>query len=114
MAGWCAHPVSVLFHPCVGFTEMMGSVAAGGIVTLMFTDLVDSTGLIERLGDDAAERLTRRHFAILRGAVADTGGRKVKSMGDGVMATFPSALAALDAAARMQRGVAAESGERLG
>ena len=93
---------------------MMGSVAAGGIVTLLFTDLVDSTGLIERLGDDAAQPLTRRHFETLRTAVAETGGREVKSLGDGVMATFPSALAALDAATRMQRGVAAEPGERLG
>ena len=86
----------------------------GGIVTLLFTDLVDSTGLIERLGDDTAEPLSRRHFAILRAAVADCGGREVKSTGDGVMATFPSALAALKAAARMQRSVAAEPGERLG
>src|SRR4051812_13341141 len=114
MAAACMRAVSIRFHPCVGLLEKMRPVAAGGIVTILFTDLVDSTGLIERLGDDTAERLTHRHFEILRQALADTGGREVKSTGDGVMAAFPSALAALDAAVRMQRGVAAEPGDPLG
>src|SRR3954452_7574693 len=114
MAASCARPVSVLFRRCFAPLEKMEPVAAGGIITILFTDLVDSTGLIERLGDDTAERLTHRHFEILRQALADTGGREVKSTGDGVMAAFPSALAALDAAVRMQRAVPAEPGDPLG
>ena len=91
----------------------MRAVAAGGTVTLLFTDLVGSTDLIERLGDDAAERLSRRHFETLRSAVAEAGGREVKSLGDGLMVTFPSALAALSAATAMQQAEAAAA-EPLG
>lgn len=77
-----------------------------GIVTLLFTDLVGSSQLFDVLGDDRGEQLQRRHFELLRTAVADHDGREVKSMGDGLMAAFTSAAAALRAAAAIQRAVA--------
>jgi class 3 adenylate cyclase len=61
-----------------------------GVVTVLFTDVVGSTQLLDRLGDDAAEELRRTHFALLRRTVAETGGREVKSMGDGLMAALPA------------------------
>ena len=77
----------------------------GGVVALLFTDLVRSTELLTRLGDDAADELRRRHFAGLRQAVAVSGGEEVKSLGDGLMVSFTSPVAALSCALSMQASV---------
>lgn len=77
----------------------------GGVVALLFTDLVRSTELLARLGDDAADELRRRHFAGLRQAVAASGGEEVKSLGDGLMVSFTSPVAALSCAVAMQGSV---------
>jgi DNA-binding NarL/FixJ family response regulator/class 3 adenylate cyclase len=79
----------------------------GSFVTILFTDLVGSTSLFDRQGDEAADALRREHFATLRGAVAEHGGREVKSTGDGLMVAFSSAVAALRCAVHMQRATAA-------
>jgi class 3 adenylate cyclase len=79
---------------------------ASELVTLLFTDLVGSTELLARLGDDAAEAVRREHISQLRHAVANAGGREVKTLGDGVMVSFPSAVAALGCAVAMQESVA--------
>jgi class 3 adenylate cyclase len=71
----------------------------------MFTDLVGSTALLERLGDQAGTELLRRHFGILRRAVVAHGGREVKALGDGLMVVFSDPAAATACAATMQRGV---------
>ncbi len=77
-----------------------------GVVALLFTDLVSSTELLGRLGDDAAEELRRTHFSLLRRAVAESGGEEVKSLGDGLMVAFTSPLDALGCAVAMQRAIA--------
>jgi DNA-binding SARP family transcriptional activator/DNA polymerase III delta prime subunit len=77
-----------------------------GVVTFLFTDLVGSTQLLERLGEDAAEELRRTHFSLLRQAVSEAGGQEVKNLGDGLMVAFASPLAALGCALAVQRGVA--------
>ena len=87
----------------------MTAVADQGVVALLFTDLVGSTELLTRLGDDAAEELRHRHFSLLRQAVADSGGAEVKTLGDGVMVSFPSCLNAVACAVAMQRAVAAHN-----
>ena len=69
----------------------------------MFTDLVGSAALFARRGDEAADVVRREHFAALRRAVADSGGREVKTTGDGLMVVFASAVAALRCAVAMQR-----------
>jgi len=79
--------------------------ATGGTVTLLFTDLVGSTEVLGRLGDDAYEGLRRTHFRLLRDAVAARGGHEVKTLGDGLMAVFPSALDAIACAIAMQQAV---------
>jgi class 3 adenylate cyclase len=73
-------------------------------VTILFTDVVGSTELAERLGQ-RADDFRSRHFAALRDAIADHRGTWVKTTGDGVMATFASAADALVCAARIQRDV---------
>ena len=80
-----------------------------GTVTLLFTDLVGSTQLGDRLGDEAADRLRRAHFGALREAIVGRGGREVKSMGDGVMAAFGSAVDAIECAVDIQRRVMADN-----
>ncbi|HVW31039.1 MAG TPA: adenylate/guanylate cyclase domain-containing protein, partial [Acidimicrobiia bacterium] len=80
--------------------------AGSGMVALLFTDVVRSTELLGRLGDDAAEDLRRAHFASLRQAVRKAGGQEVKSLGDGLMVSFPSALQAVGCAVAMQRATA--------
>lgn len=73
--------------------------------SVLFTDLVGSTALSSRLGAGAAEELRRTHFGLLRGAVAEHGGREVKNLGDGLMVAFPGVGAALDSAVAMQQAI---------
>jgi len=79
-------------------------------VAILFADLVGSVALYDRTGDDAAEAVRRSHFAALRAAVAQHGGREVKSTGEGVMVAFTSTVAALRCAVEMQRATAALPG----
>ena len=72
-------------------------------VTIMFTDVVGSTTLYDRYGDDEADARRARHFAVLREVVGAHEGREVKSTGDGLMVTFTSAVAAVRCAVAMQR-----------
>jgi DNA-binding NarL/FixJ family response regulator/class 3 adenylate cyclase len=72
-------------------------------VTIMFTDVVGSTTLYDRYGDDEADAQRGRHFAVLREVVAAHEGREVKSTGDGLMVTFSSAVAAVRCAVALQR-----------
>jgi len=74
-------------------------------VTVLFTDLVGSTELSTRLGADAADRLRRTHFALIRPPVEEHCGTEVKNLGDGIMAVFPSSAAALDAAVAIQQAL---------
>ena len=71
----------------------------------MFTDVVSSTELASRLSPEAGDEVRRVHFAILRQALAAAGGSEVKHLGDGLMAVFNSATAALACAVAMQQGV---------
>jgi len=73
------------------------------IVTLLFTDLVGSSALLEQLGDDAGERMRRTHFGLLRDAVAEAGGEEVKNLGDGLMVALDSGVRAVECAIAMQR-----------
>src|SRR5215831_21423604 len=65
------------------------------VVTILFTDLVASTETMDRIGDDRAESLRRAHFRLVRDAAASHGGRTVKSLGDGLMIVFASAVQAV-------------------
>ncbi len=77
-----------------------------GVVTFLFTDLVDSTKLLAALGEDAAERLRREYFALLRAAVEAARGEEIKNLGDGLMVAFASPVDALRCAVAIQRAVA--------
>jgi class 3 adenylate cyclase len=74
-------------------------------LTFLFTDLRGSTELYERVGDIAAFDLVRAHFQILNEIVATEAGAVVKTIGDAVMATFPTPDRAVSAALRMREAM---------
>jgi class 3 adenylate cyclase/tetratricopeptide (TPR) repeat protein len=79
------------------------SVAPDGTVTIMFSDIEDSTVLTERLGDQAWQELLRKHNALIREQLRAHEGYEVKTMGDGFMVAFQSAKKGLDCAIAIQR-----------
>ncbi|MEZ4492243.1 MAG: protein kinase [Dehalococcoidia bacterium] len=83
--------------------------APDGTVTLMFSDIVDSTALNERLGDTAWMALLREHSNIVEREVATHHGHIVKSMGDGFMVAFQSARDGLRCAIALQRSFTARN-----
>jgi class 3 adenylate cyclase len=76
------------------------------IRTVLFTDIVNSTSLTQRLGDEGAMKLLNLHDTIVRKALAAADGREIKHLGDGIMAAFVSAAAAVRCAAQIQQEVA--------
>jgi len=70
---------------------------------VMFTDIVDSTGMTARLGDTRSVEMVRAHDAIVRRALKDRRGREVKHTGDGIMASFDDADAAVECARAIQQ-----------
>src|SRR4030095_11390287 len=87
---------------------------AGGPVTVLFTDLVSSTELLQRLGDEQALRVLRTHQRLLRDAVAVPGGHEGKWPGDGLTTTFASSADAVRCAVAMQQTTRVRAaGERL-
>jgi class 3 adenylate cyclase/pimeloyl-ACP methyl ester carboxylesterase len=75
---------------------------------VLFTDLVESTRRAADLGDAQWKLLLDRHDNASRAAVTRCGGRLVKSTGDGVLALFPSAGAAVRAADRLREHLAVD------
>ena len=72
-------------------------------VTVVFTDLVGSTALLSRVGEERVEQLRREHFAMLRDAVTRSGGTEVKNLGDGLMIKVPSAAEGVACAVAIQQ-----------
>jgi len=88
---------------------------------VLFTDLVGSTELRSRLGEDAADALREQHDALVTGAIEANRGTVVKHLGDGFMANFAGASDAVSAAVATQQALerhnragAANLGVRIG
>src|ERR1044071_5331323 len=75
------------------------------VAVVLFTDLVGSTELRGRLGEEAADELRRMHDQALCQAVEANGGAVVKGLGDGIMATFAGAADAVAAAVAIQQAI---------
>ena len=89
------------------------------LASVLFTDLVDSTARAAQLGDRAWTELLDRHHEAARTAVADHGGELIKTLGDGVLATFSGPAQAVRCAQRVlddtqAAGLAARSGVHTG
>ncbi len=72
---------------------------------ILFTDIVDSTGLTERLGDNTFREKARELDRAVRAVIRDCSGTPVegKTLGDGVLSVFTSARQAIDAALRCSK-----------
>jgi class 3 adenylate cyclase len=79
----------------------------GCTLTMLHTDVENSTPLTVRLGDRYAEVLAT-HCALLRAAFAAHEGREVDTQGDSFFVVFPRAAQAVAAAVAIQRALAAE------
>jgi class 3 adenylate cyclase len=82
--------------------SVVPATASTGMAVVLFTDIVASTALTERMGDAAFRDASRALDEQLRTAIRDAGGTPIegKVLGDGVMATFLSASQAIAAALR--------------
>jgi class 3 adenylate cyclase len=81
-------------------------------LTFLFTDLKGSTALYERVGDLVAFDLVRAHFRVLTEIIASEAGAVVKTIGDAIMATFPTPDRGLAAALRMRGAMRKLNDER--
>jgi adenylate cyclase len=73
--------------------------------TFLFTDIVGSTAMTQRLGNVGAQKAVRAHNDAVRGAIQQFNGREVKHTGDGIMATFPDGPSAVGASIQMLQGI---------
>jgi class 3 adenylate cyclase len=89
--------------------EAPGDVAPpspSGLRTVLFTDLVRHTEMMQRLGDARGREVLREHERITRETLLRHNGAEVKSMGDGFMASFGSVNGAMECAIALQRAFA--------
>jgi class 3 adenylate cyclase len=103
----------------LGIEDRVEKAAApsGGSAVILFTDIVSSTELTERMGDARFRDASRALDSGLRAAIRDSGGTTVeaKTLGDGVLATFGSAAQAIDGARRcLALSAASELGLHIG
>ena len=89
------------------------------LVTILFTDIVDSTVTVARIGDHRWADLLAGHYADCRAEVAHRGGRVVGTTGDGMLATFDAPSCAIGAgmavrAAARRRGLGVRAGVHTG
>ncbi len=88
-----------------------------GALTIMFTDIVGSTELVDRLGDFRAREVIGEHNQIVRKQLVKCGGYEVEQQGDAFMVEFAGARNAVRAAIGIQRDLAAlgpgDEGERI-
>jgi eukaryotic-like serine/threonine-protein kinase len=87
--------------------DLSAHVNADGTVTILFSDIEDSTLMTERLGDERWIEVLRAHNAIFRRHLREHRGYEVKSQGDGFMLVFRSPESALACATAIQRDLAA-------
>jgi class 3 adenylate cyclase len=77
--------------------------------TVLFSDIVGHTEMMQRLGDAKGRDVLREHERITRETLKAHGGTEVKTMGDGFMASFGSVTSAMDCAIALQRAFAAHT-----
>jgi class 3 adenylate cyclase len=91
------------------FALAPGSVGGGVVATLLFTDIVDSTATLARVGDGQWRTMLLDHNVAMRGELDRHRGRELKTTGDGFLAAFDSASRAVRCASAM-----VEAARRIG
>ena len=87
--------------PIPGMDMLAGEMA----ITIMFTDVVGSTPMNQRRGDQQVRQVMRAHDALVRDRTKIHSGGEVESMGDGFMITFPSARGRCQRASRCRKSL---------
>lgn len=82
------------------FPDQLGT-RDSGVRSILFTDIVGSTEMCSKHGDDAAILMLEVHDRIVRTAIGANKGREVKHTGDGIMAAFNSAASSVKSACRI-------------
>ncbi len=90
-------------------TTTRTSTVSGSLRTILFTDIVGHTEMMQRLGDAKGRDVLREHERITRETLKQHGGAEVKTMGDGFMASFGSVTSAMECAIALQRAFAAHT-----
>jgi class 3 adenylate cyclase len=85
--------------------DLSRALDSDGTITIAFTDIVDSTTLLTRLGDHAWRDLLRRHNVVIQETTAKHGGTVVQTEGDGSMLAFSSARRAVACAQAIQHEI---------
>ena len=83
-----------------------------GTRSIFFTDIVGSTALTQRVGDDGILVLVEMHDRIVRDALTANHGIEVKHTGDGIMASFVSSASAVRCGMDVLKNIAAERDEK--
>jgi class 3 adenylate cyclase len=118
---WFAGDVDSIFDEVQEFLTgaRHSTVSNRTLATVLFTDIVDSTRTLTTLGDEAWRRLLGEHDAVVRDELDRFRGRQIKSLGDGVMASFDGPARAVACASairdRLRRlGIAIRAGLHTG
>jgi len=88
---------------------IIGSLAVGqteGTVTIMFTDVEESTRLLSTRGFTASHEIMKSYETIIEDKVAQHAGRRIKGLGDGFMISFGSARHGVECALDIQQAIA--------
>src|SRR5437879_2842738 len=88
------------------YGESVEELGERALATVLFTDIVDSTATLARIGDARWRRLILEHNARLRGQLDRFRGREVTTTGDGFLALFDSPARAVRCAAAIGPAVA--------
>jgi class 3 adenylate cyclase len=72
---------------------------------IMFTDIANSTDILNRLGDQAAFKLQSEHHAIIREALRRQDGREVDHAGDGFLSCFGTVTKSVECAISIQKSL---------
>ena len=89
----------------VALSDYRHQTSPDGMMTIVFTDIEESTAMMERLGEVAWLEVITKHHKLVRKLVARHGGDVAGAQGDGFMVVFGSASAALSFAVELQRAV---------
>ena len=89
--------------------DLVARASAEGAITLLFTDVVESTRIRQHLGDEAAQERFRQHNHVVRAQIEKHNGFEVKTQGDGFMVAFRDAGEAMGCSIDIQRAIAEDN-----
>jgi serine/threonine protein kinase/class 3 adenylate cyclase len=83
------------------------------VLTVLFTDIEDSTSLLEKLGEREYARLRGQHDRLVRSAIEREAGICIKQLGDGFLAVFSEPSSAVECAMEIQKNITRQLGLRV-